>query len=69
MADDLRTPPDTPTDDQIIQAMVQALEESLTHEGAIRDLLAKAGFDDPDLPVEECVSSLVQAYLRVAAPS
>lgn len=56
-------------DDLLIQAMAQYLDESLSTEGVIRELLAKAGFNDPDISVEECVVSLVQACLRLAVPS
>lgn len=49
--------------------MAQYLDESLSTEGVIRELLAKAGFNDPDISVEECVVSLVQACLRLAVPS
>lgn len=49
--------------------MAQYLDESLSTEGVLRELLAKVGFDDPDLTLEECVASLVQAHLRLAVPS
>ena len=56
-------------DDLLIRAMAEYLDESLSTEGVIREILAKAGFNDPELSVEECVSALVQAHLRLAVPS
>jgi hypothetical protein len=49
--------------------MAEYLDQSLSTEGVIRELLAKAGFNDPELPVEECVAALVEAHLRLAVPS
>jgi len=58
-------PPDF-SDNLLIQAMAQYLDEALSTEGVIRELLARVGFDNPDLTVEECVAKLVQAHLRLA---
>lgn len=58
-----------PPDELLIQAMVEYLDESLDTEGVIREALARAGFNDPKLQVEECVQALVDAYLQRAMPS
>ncbi len=58
-----------PSDDLLVRALAEYLDQSLSTEGVIRELLAKAGFDDPELPVEECVAAMVTAYLRLAVPS
>ena len=56
-------------DNLLIQAMAQYLDESLSVESSIRELLAKVGFNDPELPVEDCVAALVGAHLRLSPPT
>lgn len=58
-----------PDDDLLIRAMASYLDESLSAEEALREILATAGFNDPKLRVEECVQALVDAYLRQNTPS
>lgn len=48
--------------------MVVYLEESLSTESELRELLREAGFNDPDLTLGECVAALVSAYLLRGAP-
>mgnify|MGYP006967761094 FL=1 len=52
-----------------MQAMAQYLDESLSVESSIRELLAKVGFTDPELPVEDCVAALVGAHFRLSPPT
>lgn len=56
-------------DELLVQAMAQYLDESLSVESSIRELLAKVGFNDPELPVEDCVAALVGAHLRLSPPT
>lgn len=56
-----------PPDDLLIRAMVVYLDQTLSTERVLREILAKAGFNDPNLSVEECVTALVQAHLRLTA--
>lgn len=51
--------------DLVVNALVSYLEESLDREDLLREILAKAGYDDPQCSVEECLSSLVKDYLRL----
>ena len=55
-------------DSTIVRAMVVYLEESLSTESELRELLREAGFNDPDLTLGECVAALVSAYLLRGAP-
>lgn len=55
-------------DEAVIRAMTAYLEESLSQEKLLRELLAKAGYNDPDASVEECVARLVQDHLRLRVP-
>lgn len=56
-----------PNDDDImVKALAGYLETSLSTESLLRSLLAKTGHDDPDAPLEECLSDLVKDYLRLA---
>lgn len=55
-----------PSDDLILKALVEYLEDSLSTEAILRELLSKTGHDNPDVPLEECVTDLVRDYLRLA---
>lgn len=55
-----------PSDDLILKALVVYIENSLSTEALLRGLLAKTGHDDPNAPLEECVTDLVKDYLRLA---
>ena len=52
-------------DESVIRAMATYLEESLSQEEVLRGLLAKAGYNDPDAPVEVCLMRLVEDHLRL----
>lgn len=55
-------------DENLIHALVEYLEDSLSREVVLRDLLAKAGYNDPDQSVEECLTLLVMDHLRMKVP-
>ena len=67
--DDQHDQPASVPDNLLIQAMAQYLDESLSVESTVRALLAKVGFNDPELPVEDCVAALVGAHLRLSPPT
>jgi len=52
-------------DGLILNALTKYLEDSLEKEIQLREILSKAGYNDPGSPVEECLLSLVQDYLRL----
>lgn len=56
---------DENNDESVIRAMAAYLEENLSREAILREILAKAGYNDPDASVEECVMRLVQDHLRL----
>ena len=51
----------------LMNALVKYLDESLSWENSLREILVKSGHDDPNLPLEDCVSALVMDYLRLMA--
>jgi SHS2 domain-containing protein len=53
------------TDDVLVTAMAQYLEESLEQEKVLRDLLTKVGYNDPERTVEECFENLILDHLRL----
>lgn len=55
------------TDDLVVNALATYLESSLDQERSLRDILAKAGYDSAELPLEDCLTNLVRDYLRLRA--
>ena len=47
--------------DMMVQAMAVYLDEHLSDESALRELLDRVGYNDPDLSVVDCLASLVNA--------
>lgn len=58
---------DAEANEMLMNALVKYLDESLSWENSIREILVKSGHDDPNLPLEDCVSALVMDYLRLIA--
>ena len=54
-------------DDVIVTAMAEYLGNSLEQERVLRELLEKVGYNDPERAVEDCVSDLVIAHLRLVS--
>lgn len=55
-------------DENIIKALAAYLEENLSKELLLREILARAGYNDPKHPIEECLKSLVEAHLCMDLP-
>jgi hypothetical protein len=56
---------DDAANDLVVNALASYLENSLERENSLREILSKAGYNDPDSSVEECLVSLVKDYLRL----
>lgn len=55
-------------DESIIKGIAAYLEENLSKELSLREILAKAGYNNPKHSVEECLNSLVEAYVHMNFP-
>jgi hypothetical protein len=56
-------PNDPSHDELLVRALASYLDDSVSQEFALRDLLEQTQHNNPDLSVGECVSKLVQDYL------
>ena len=53
----------------VVKAMATYMEESVSRDLVLRELLAQARHNDPTLSVEQCLAHLVQNYNRLRGKS
>lgn len=58
---------DAEANEMLMSALMMYLDESLSLESSLREILEKSGHNDQSLPLEDCLSALVKDYLRLMA--
>lgn len=63
--------PDEDTDELLVKALVDYLDDTLRQEDKLRAILSRAQHNDPTRSVSDCLEWLVRDYLRLrtVAPS